>query len=796
MIHHRTDDGDGGFDPKSMRGGSLAANVSSGPSSTLRLGVPLLEFLARHRQAVRIVLAGVAATRDTLDQAERSVWSTWAAQPGAPGAPGAPEVQAALLQSARTAITQQLDALAQQAIASRDPLLHLLAQGGLEKLLARAGTGDGIGAQIQARLEVMPAEDRALLHARYTDRLPNSVIARSRGWSTGRVDAQLVLAREVLDGSLIDTPPDGKEGIVPTLIEEYLVSTLDAPSRALLAERVMSDLPVAARFARQVRLDLVLTEVLSPPSDQDLHTLLDQLSPDSAQPSGAPPVRPAISSRQRTSADVGDLRKAGHVPLRRGQRRSQTLTWSIVGGLAATIAISGILLATASRTPATPGHPGVGRTEVATPSPQNRPSIHDAPPQPPPAHASGPELAAEPPLAHGPLAAPAALTPPAGPLPASPPLPEHTATPIPAPPSEPTAGIPNPAPSAVTTPVTPPPRGVSAPAAGGPAAGSTFVTGIHFGGEAVTIDGHRWLSEKQAIDEGMAIRNSRHTLATITPIPAVDAETKAMLTGGVAAARNEPLAMSLKLPNGGYEAYVYLMETLRSSSRLLDVEVGGETLAGIGDLPLGGWSKYGPCAVTVTNGTLEISAKARKGTPVLMGLALYRTAVVQTYQADFSDGTAKDWAASGGAWSCADGHYLHTSNQGVELSLYNGATWSDIRFSASMFPHFNNAYGVVFDAQDAQEYVAISVNATTATLFRMAHGVRTQIAEAPCAGSGQWKWSTIAVTQAGTSVSVSINNAPVFTSIAIGEPHSGKIGLFTDWNPVDFDKITVIATGK
>ncbi len=772
----------------------MSANASS--ASAPRQGAPLHEILARHRQVVRVFLAGFSATREVLDLAEQSVWSGWADQTRLPAATSDIDVQAVLLESAQRELTHQLNALAQQAIVGKDPLLHLLAQGGLEQLQGRSGFGRGIGAQIQGGLGAITAEERALLHARYKDKLPNRIIARSRGWSTGRVEAQLVLLREALDGSLVDTPSVGKEGIVPTLIEEFLSGTMDAPSRALLAETIMTDLTVAARFERQVRVDLVLTEILSPPSDQDLLTVIEQVTPKVAPQSGAPPVRPANSSRHRTSGDAGDQRKSSPIPVRRSQRRSPAVTWSIVAVLAATISITGMILASASRQQSSPSHPAATRTDGAATSSHQSPHARD--PSLPPASAfpGRPDQAAEPLLAQSPRPATVAATPGIVPLAESPTLPERPATPGPPPSSEPVASAPIAASPALAPPVMPVPLAITPPAGQGPGTGPTFVKGIHFGGEAVTIDGHRWLSEKQAIKEGMVIRNGRRILANVAPIPAVDAETKAMFSAGVTAIRNEPLTMSLKLPNGDYDAYVFVMENLRSNSRLLDVEMGGKALAGIGDLPLGGWSKYGPCKVTVKDGTLDIIAKSRTGTPMLMGLALYQSSVSQAYLADFGDGTAKNWAPSDGTWSCADGHYLHTSNQGVEMSLYLGATWSDVRFSASLFPHFDNAYGIVLDALDAQGYLAISITATTATIFRMAHGVKTQIASAPCTGTGQWKWSTIEVTQAGTSLSVSINNAPVFANLAIGEPHVGFIGLFTEWNPVDFAKISVAATGR
>jgi DNA-directed RNA polymerase specialized sigma24 family protein len=189
------------------------------------------------------------------------------------------------------------------------------------------------------------------------------------------------------------------------------------------------------------------------------------------------------------------------------------------------------------------------------------------------------------------LAATPAATPPAAPAPASAPVPVPVATPVPVP-------------IAVT------PR---------------FVYGIKLGGgNAVTIDGNKWVAQGQAETAGLVVKNGRATSLAMEPKPAVDAGMRAMLANGITASGG-PLELVLHLPNGTYQVYAWYMETTLASARSFDLEINGELLPGLGGLAVGSWSRYGPCEVGVRNAVLDIVAKAKKGAPLLMGVAVFAT---------------------------------------------------------------------------------------------------------------------------------------------------------------------------
>jgi DNA-directed RNA polymerase specialized sigma24 family protein len=172
------------------------------------------------------------------------------------------------------------------------------------------------------------------------------------------------------------------------------------------------------------------------------------------------------------------------------------------------------------------------------------------------------------------------------------------------------------------------PLGVPAPAVVPvpvPVAAPRFVYGIKLGGgNGVTIDGNKWVTQGAAESSGLVVKNGRATSLAMEPKPAVDAGMRAMLANGITASGG-PLALALHLPNGTYQVYAWYMETTLASARSFDLEMNGEVLTGLGGLAVGSWSRYGPCEVGVRSGVLDIVAKAKKGAPLLMGVAVFAT---------------------------------------------------------------------------------------------------------------------------------------------------------------------------
>jgi hypothetical protein len=256
------------------------------PPSTL--SDAFIDTARKHRQTVRLFIACHALSRSMLDAVEREVWLTAA---GLPGTAAMTEMRGRLLEHAATIIAKQLEALVRQAISGRDALLHGLAQTSLESLQQRSDFNAQLGQQIQARHRTLDPGSRELLKARYQEHSSTSTIATGKGWNQARVDEHLLFARAAVDWSAPLEPTALSGRGLPTLVETYLAGTIDARARLQLAKLALGDLAVKSQFERQVRLDLVLGEMVHESSEVQLRRFLAELT----APAPAPPAPPAGS---------------------------------------------------------------------------------------------------------------------------------------------------------------------------------------------------------------------------------------------------------------------------------------------------------------------------------------------------------------------------------------------------------------------------------------------------------------------------------------------------------------------
>jgi DNA-directed RNA polymerase specialized sigma24 family protein len=150
-----------------------------------------------------------------------------------------------------------------------------------------------------------------------------------------------------------------------------------------------------------------------------------------------------------------------------------------------------------------------------------------------------------------------------------------------------------------------------------------FIKGINLGGDETAFGGNTWLSHKDAEAAGLVVYNSRRVTTSGEPVPAVEPGMKPMLRTGVAARSGDLEIHERGLPNGRYDVTLFLLENGNANARLFDVQVNEAQLAGVGQLPRNGWTAIGPLTATVTKGALAITAKAKKGTPQLMGIAIH-----------------------------------------------------------------------------------------------------------------------------------------------------------------------------
>ena len=152
-----------------------------------------------------------------------------------------------------------------------------------------------------------------------------------------------------------------------------------------------------------------------------------------------------------------------------------------------------------------------------------------------------------------------------------------------------------------------------------------FVLGVNINGDAVTIDGNKWLSEADALSKGMKLLSTVEQITkNDTLVPAVDAATSAMLNS-CRWMRESPWDLEQTIANGEYLVYVWVVENAASNYRSFDIEANGAKIAtDIGRLEKNHWAKYGPFPASVSNGKLELKFIPRSGDAHLMGIAIFR----------------------------------------------------------------------------------------------------------------------------------------------------------------------------
>ncbi|SDW57586.1 fibronectin type III domain-containing protein [Paenibacillus sp. CF384] len=245
----------------------------------------------------------------------------------------------------------------------------------------------------------------------------------------------------------------------------------------------------------------------------------------------------------------------------------------------------------------------------------------------------------------------------------------------------------------------------------------SFVKGINFNGAAATINGNAWLAESAA---GLTLSTVSRASTSITPSPAVDSATSGMLKTGIWNSAN--FSVDQALTNGSYSVYLWVMENHQNNYRTFNVNLEGAqaTTSPIGSLTLGGWQRYGPYAVTVSDGVLDMDVIKVTNDPHLMGMEIYSSGggdtQAPTAPSNLASPSKTDTSVSL-TWTAStdnvgvSGYDVYRGTTKVNASLITGTTsYSVTGLTAS------TAYSFTVKAKDAagNESAASSVlNVTT-----------------------------------------------------------------------------------
>ena len=149
-----------------------------------------------------------------------------------------------------------------------------------------------------------------------------------------------------------------------------------------------------------------------------------------------------------------------------------------------------------------------------------------------------------------------------------------------------------------------------------------FVKGINFNGNAVTIDGNRWVSQKEAVNDGLVIGSNKRYNSRLASSSEIDEDTSNVLNTGIEAStksRNKDLVISQSLNDGDYQVDLWIMSPSKRE-RVFDIELEGMTMERVTASGVKGqWEKYS-YTTSVKDGQLDLVLDKVRKAPVIAGI--------------------------------------------------------------------------------------------------------------------------------------------------------------------------------
>ncbi len=172
------------------------------------------------------------------------------------------------------------------------------------------------------------------------------------------------------------------------------------------------------------------------------------------------------------------------------------------------------------------------------------------------------------------------------------------------------------------------------------------------------------------------------------------------------------------------------------------------------------------------------------------------TGATTNYAENFDDGLAQGWTATSGTWVVDVGTDHSTGNGPADISVYSGGSWATgINYHVRInngYTNSGNLAGAVYNYQNASNYYSVTFAPTgTAHLTKVINGTTTSVQTASYSGGGPNVWFDLDVIRSGTSTTVKVNGATVFSNIVQSELGAGKVGLITTWTDARFDNVSV-----
>ena len=549
-----------------MSSPNLAAIIIKAKSGNVDALAALIDAIARD---LRAFISTFATSQVMVDDVHLATWVHVRRELNS--CPSSAQAITWIRQHAITVLQQQLNGECRAAVASRDGLRHLIAQDGIEGLQALISPTNEGAALISKRYAALDETSQTLMSRRYSDGATLSELASENRCGDGEIARRLFATRAEMHWRATandQQPPDDPQ--VAIAIDQLLTQTLDAPSKLALNATLMKDLSRAAAFARQARVDLMLRAIFSPLSQEQIRQLAGNLAKGEPKRRNESSLLHVVAPPRLPIGSGSELRNSNErVANRRAEPPSSAPVTAVImptpriGGSRQTASSSRLLLARDRHRPQN-GYQnlfiGVGVAMIG--------------------------LIALIILWTG----------------------NRTISPLDAA----TTGKRASEKSANESPNEPENN-----------APKNFIRGINFGGPAVTIDRHAWLSHREALSAGFTLEADTSIAPPLAIIGStLDFNRRSMLNTGLISASGGAIRINQIMPNGTYGLTLWLANTNSLNERNCALNVNSKSINLSGSITKNNnWAQLGPLPIQITTGKLELHINGH-GNARITGLEL------------------------------------------------------------------------------------------------------------------------------------------------------------------------------
>ncbi len=217
------------------------------------------DLVLTHAPGLRLLLAAHVESFSAIAPLELGVWIS--ASGCLSDFDGTQPFSEWLFAVAVAPLAEHLQLVLARSLAVQDVATQRLAQ---DSLVALSDGSEASVLKLAALREALPETTRALLEARYRDRLSLELIAARQGIDGPALANALVAARARCDWRGVAKAPAASDRDLPPIIEDLLSGIIDNASRGLMADYLVRDSAHVQQMARQMRVHVALRAVFMP----------------------------------------------------------------------------------------------------------------------------------------------------------------------------------------------------------------------------------------------------------------------------------------------------------------------------------------------------------------------------------------------------------------------------------------------------------------------------------------------------------------------------------------------------